>query len=72
VDREPLAPRPGDSNAGGDTDRRGRSMTDSGGSPDVDCTEGDGRREGVGFSVAPFPFCFGASVVVGGMTGIVQ
>ena len=75
VEREPVRPGPGDWAAGGDMERRETSMTESGWSPAVDRIEGEGRREGVGFSVVPpFPFgCFEfGSVWEGWITGIVQ
>ena len=41
----------------GEAERRDASITDSGGSPATDWIDGDGRREGVGFSITgPFPF----------------
>ena len=76
--KEPFAPGAGEATAPGDTERRDASMTDSGTSPAMDWMEGEGRRDGVGFSVrsvVPFSFPFplaGFSVSMTGIAGRTQ
>lgn len=73
VEVAPLGPGAGEAAAAGDAERRDASITDSGTSPAIDWMEGDGRREGVGFSVTGrVPFVCLGSESAGWITGIVH
>ena len=69
----PLGPGAGEATCAGDAERRDASITDSGASPAMDWMDGDGRLEGVGFSViGTFPLVCLGSESAGWITGIVH